>query len=121
MPTGYLTTYVLDTVQGRPAGNVLIELWSLDALAKRRILLKVLRTNAHGSTEEPLLSNDAMEVGIYEIVFAVGDYFTEQHIPATLPPFLDRIPVRFGLADPDAHYHVPLLVSPWAYSTYCSS
>jgi 5-hydroxyisourate hydrolase len=99
---------------------MLIELWSLDLHIQRRSLLKVLRTNDDGRTEEPLLIGDALTVGIYELVFAVGDYFaavfpTQER---QQPPFLDRVPVRFGVADPNADYHVPLIVSPWSYSTY---
>jgi 5-hydroxyisourate hydrolase len=119
MATGQLTTRVLDTSQGQPAAHVLIELWSLDMHLQRRSLLKVVRTNSEGRTEEPLLAGESLVPGVYELVFAIGDYFAEQSgEPRPVLPFLDRIPIRFGIADPDADYYIPLLVSPWAYSTY---
>jgi len=98
-----------------------IELWWLDAKNGSRTLLKTLRTNADGRTDAPLLVEDELRVGIYELVFAVGEYFSTQAIATGTPPFLDRVPVRFGIADATAHYHVPLLTSPWAYSTYRGS
>ncbi len=116
---GRLTTHVLDTAQGRPAANMTIELWRLDAPDRRATLLKTVRTNADGRTDEPLLADGELAVGVYELVFAVGDYFGAAALPT--PPFLDRVPVRFGIADAAAHYHVPLLTSPWAYSTYRGS
>lgn len=118
---GRLTTHVLDTAHGRPAAQVLIEVWRLDIRAHLRLLLKVVRTNSDGRTDEPLLTGAALEVGEYEVVFFVGDYFEEIAGPLPTPRFLDRVPVRFGVADATAHYHVPLLVSPWAYSTYRGS
>jgi 5-hydroxyisourate hydrolase len=86
-----------------------------------RTLLRTVRTNTDGRTDLPLLSGDEMRAGVYELVFAVGEYFMSRGVPLPAPPFLDRVPVRFGIADPYAHYHVPLLVSPWAYSTYRGS
>ena len=118
---GRLTTHVLDTAQGKPAASMAIELWRLGPQSGDRKLLKTIRTNADGRTDVPLLSEGELEAGVYELVFAVGDYFAGQPVATTKPPFLDRVPVRFGIADPDAHYHVPLLVSPWAYSTYRGS
>lgn len=117
--TGRLTTHVLDTAQGRPAANLRIELWRLDS--DERTLLKTTRTNADGRTDAPLLAGDELTAGVYELVFAVGDYFAEQPLAMAAPPFLDRVPVRFGIADAEGHYHVPLLASPWAYSTYRGS
>ncbi|HEY0605944.1 MAG TPA: hydroxyisourate hydrolase [Herpetosiphonaceae bacterium] len=117
--TGRLTTHVLDTAQGRPAANLLIELWRLES--DERTLLKTTRTNADGRTDAPLLAGAELIAGVYELVFAVGDYFAEQPVSTTTPPFLDRVPVRFGIADAEGHYHVPLLASPWAYSTYRGS
>jgi 5-hydroxyisourate hydrolase len=105
-----LTTHVLDTMRGQPAAGMTIELWSLDASR----LLKSVITNADGRTDSPLLPDDEIAAGCYEIVFCVGDYFGERR-------FLDRVPVRFNIADAAAKYHVPLLVSPWAYSTYRGS
>jgi 5-hydroxyisourate hydrolase len=96
-------------------------LWRLDAESGSRTLLKTLRTNADGRTNAPLLADDELTTGVYELVFAVGEYFAAQAEVTAKPPFLDRVPVRFGIADPDTHYHVPLLVSPWAYSTYRGS
>ncbi|HEX6291544.1 MAG TPA: hydroxyisourate hydrolase [Herpetosiphonaceae bacterium] len=118
---GRLTTHVLDTAQGRPAAHLAIELWRLDPDSAERTLLKTVRTNADGRTDGPLLTGDELAVGVYELVFAVGEYFAAQPVTATAPPFLDRVPVRFGIADPQAHYHVPLLASPWSYSTYRGS
>jgi 5-hydroxyisourate hydrolase len=113
---GRLTTHVLDTARGRPAAGVAIELWRL--AGDQRTLVASMRTNADGRTGSPLLAGDALTAGVYELVFAVGAYFADA---GGAPPFLDRVPVRFGVADPAAHYHVPLLVSPWAYSTYRGS
>ena len=105
-----LTTHVLDTMRGCPAAGMKIELWSLDQ-AK---LLTTVETNADGRTESALLAGDEMVAGNFELIFFVGDYFGERR-------FLDRVPVRFVIADAAAKYHVPLLVSPWAYSTYRGS
>ena len=118
---GRLTTHVLDTAHGRPAAGLAIELWRVDRDGGGRRLLKEVRTNADGRTDAPLLSDGELAVGVYELVFAVGDYFAARATPAPSPPFLDHVPIRFGIADPAAHYHVPLLVSPWAYSTYRGS
>ena len=105
-----LTTHVLDTMRGCPAAGMKIELWSLDPSK----LLKTIETNSDGRTDSPLLASDEMKTGNYELVFHVGDYFDERK-------FLDRVPVRFVISDAAAKYHVPLLVSPWAYSTYRGS
>ena len=116
---GLLTTHVLDTARGRPAANLQLQLFRLDPPNDRRSLLKEVRTNADGRTDMPLLGDDELAGGVYELVFAVGEYFAGEGIPD--PPFLGRVPVRFGIADPTSHYHVPLLVSPWSYSTYRGS
>ena len=118
---GRLSTHVLDTTRGCPASGMTIELWRLDPAGNRHRLLKTVRTNADGRPDELLLGNDELVVGIYELVFAVGEYFAAQGVTCAAIPFLDRVPVRFGIADPTAHYHVPLLTSPWAYSTYRGS
>ena|SRR5690242_3350623 len=118
---GRLTTHVLDTAQGRPAASLIIQLWRIEEANGYRTLLKTVQTNADGRTELPLLSDEEIVVGIYELVFAAGRYFAVQELPTTTPAFLDMIPIRFGIADPQAHYHVPLLLSPWAYSTYRGS
>lgn len=118
---GRLTTHVLDTAQGRPAAGVTIELWRCDGADGARTLLTTATTNADGRTDAPLLTDAALHVGEYELIFAVGAYFARQGLDQRQPAFLDRVPVRFGIADAEAHYHVPLLVSPWAYSTYRGS
>ncbi len=118
---GKLTTHVLDTAHGCPAANLTIELWSVDSLSGDRYLLKSVVTNKDGRTDEPLLINESLKVGIYELVFHAGDYFAKYGESLPQPLFLNRIPIQFGIADADSHYHVPLLVSPWSYSTYRGS
>lgn len=119
-PPGRLSTHVLDTAHGRPAAGVAVELWRLGP-DDARTLVAAARTNADGRTDQPLLSGDALVAGTYELVFAAGDYFAGLGLDVPEPRFLDRVPVRFGVADPTANYHVPLLLSPWAYSTYRGS
>jgi len=114
-----LSTHVLDTANGCPAGGMKIELWSL--ADGQSTLVCATRTNADGRTDVPLLSGDKMKPGQYELLFFVGDYFAAIRAALADPPFLDTVPVRFGIADAEASYHVPLLVSPWAYSTYRGS
>ncbi len=109
-----LTTHVLDTAKGKPASGVQICLYKCEQ--GRRELLKSTITNADGRTDEPLIARGSLEVGQYELVFEVGAYFG---LPE--PRFLETIPICFGIADITAHYHVPLLVSPWSYSTYRGS
>ena len=113
-----LSTHVLDTARGRPAQGMKIELWQLAAQPK---LLKTVVTNGDGRTEQPLLAQDEMQAGYYELVFFVGDYFAKHNLPQPKIPFLNRVPVRFGIDDATASYHVPLLCSPWSYSTYRGS
>jgi 5-hydroxyisourate hydrolase len=115
-----LTTHVLDTARGRPAAGMALELARIDENGNRRIL-KAVRTNSDGRTDAPLLGEGELEGGVYEIVFDVGEYFAGGGTGVPDPPFLGRVPVRFGIADPSSHYHVPLLVSPWSYSTYRGS
>src|SRR3954470_23737112 len=105
-----LTTHVLDTMRGIPAAGMTIELRSLD----QSKMLKSVQTNSDGRTDSPLLAGNEMTAGNYELIFHVGDYFGERR-------FLDRVPVRFVISDAAAKYHVPLLVSPWSYSTYRGS
>lgn len=114
-----LSTHVLDTAHGCPAAGMKIELWSLEG--EDRTLVTTMKTNADGRTDAPLLSADEMAVGLYEIVFFVGDYFAARNTATPKHRFLDKVPVRFGIADAGASYHVPLLCSPWAYSTYRGS
>jgi 5-hydroxyisourate hydrolase len=118
---GHLTTHVLDTAQGRPAADLLIELWRLDLSGTRRELISSLRTNVDGRASAPLLEGDAFSAGTYELIFDVGEYFETQGVALATPPFLGRVAVRFGVADPTDHLHVPLLVSPWSYTTYRGS
>jgi len=118
---GALTTHVLDTARGCPAAGVGIELWRLDPDGTGRMLLTTTRTNGEGRTDAPLLAGDEFVAGHYEIVFMVAAYFAATGAVEMSVPFLDRVPVRFGVADATAHYHVPLLVSPWSYTTYRGS
>ncbi len=116
--SGFLTTHVLDTAHGRPAAGMEIELARFES--GERHVLKTVKTNEDGRTDEPLLAEAEFEIGEYEIVFSAGDYFARESDMSD-PPFLNRVPIRFGISDPEAHYHVPLLASPWAYSTYRGS
>jgi 5-hydroxyisourate hydrolase len=116
---GRLTTHVLDTARGVPAAGMKIELYAL-AGGGRRLVASVV-TNAQGRTDAALLEGHSFVVGTYELVFAVGAYFRAGGAALADPPFLDEVPLRFGIADPNAHYHVPLLASPWSYSTYRGS
>lgn len=110
-----LSTHVLDLTTGRPAVGMRIELWNHDG---KHTLLKAVTTNADGRTDAPLLAGAEMAVGSYELLFFVKDYFVTHHKDS---PFLDRVSVRFAIADAKAGYHVPLLVTPWAYQTYRGS
>ena len=114
-----LSTHVLDTAHGCPASGMQIELWTI--AGDRPTLLKIVRTNSDGRTDQPLLAGREIQSGYYELVFCVGDYFAGKVPTVAKINFLDRVPVRFGIADASASYHVPLLVSPWAYSTYRGS
>jgi 5-hydroxyisourate hydrolase len=116
MATGKLTTHVLDTAQGVPAAGMTIDL--VDGAGN---ILRQLRTNKDGRADAPLLEGAALTAGSYELRFHVGAYFKGRGVALPQPPFLDIVPVRFGIADPAAHYHVPLLVSPFGYSTYRGS
>jgi 5-hydroxyisourate hydrolase len=115
-----LTTHVLDVAIGRPAQGVRVELYELAGGGDRKLVVDVV-TNADGRTDKPLMSADQARAGQFELIFHAGDYFRRGRADTADPPFLDLIPIRFGLADPQAHYHVPLLVSPWSYSTYRGS
>lgn len=117
---GRLTTHVLDTAHGCPAAGVDIELFKLTDDGSRTPLKRVT-TNADGRTDAPLLTGEDFKTGAFEIVFHAGGYFLAKGTPVSEPPFLDTIPIRFAIADPNGHYHVPLLVSPWSYSTYRGS
>lgn len=115
---GRLTTHVLDTAKGVPARDLRIELYRLDQ--DKRQKLKDVRTNNDGRCDEPLLSAEAITPGQYELIFHVGDYFQVKR-NAGYFAFLDQVPLRFGITDAAQHYHVPLLVSPFSYSTYRGS
>jgi 5-hydroxyisourate hydrolase len=116
---GKLTTHVLDTARGRPAAGMRIDFATIGPNGPTPV--GTVHTNAEGRTDQPLLDGDAMRVGEYELTFHVADYFRRERVVLADPPFLDRVPLRFAIADAGAHYHVPLLCSPWAYSTYRGS
>lgn len=114
---GRLTTHVLDTASGRPAEGLTVELYRVGVGAKR---LAVAKTNADGRLDRPLLEGAALLAGVYELRFHAGDYLRSNgRLPE--PPFLDVVPIRFGIAAPDEHYHVPLLLAPYGYATYRGS
>jgi 5-hydroxyisourate hydrolase len=116
---GQLTTHVLDTANGVPAAGMKIEFSVLEGGHWK--LLKTVTTDSDGRSETPLLEGKKMVSGEYRLVFHVADYFRARGAVLPEPPFLNRVPLRFGIANPDDHYHVPLLVSPWSYSTYRGS
>ena len=115
-----LTTHILDVSRGEPARGVRLELYRFDADGGR-LLVTEAETNADGRTERPLIDAAQARAGRFELVFHVGDYFRRRGEKAGEPPFLDLVPIRFAIAEPAAHYHVPLLVTPWSYSTYRGS
>ena len=122
MSKGFLTTHVLDTARGRPAAGLEIRLYAV--AGTERELLSTSTTNADGRTDEPVLPEGRFAPGVYELVFAAGDYLRSQGGGGGDGggiPFLDEVPVRFGIEDADQHYHVPLLLSPYGYSTYRGS
>ena len=119
MADGYLTTHVLDTARGCPAADLTIALYRVTGNSHRKIAETV--TNADGRTDTPILPKDSFQTGTYELVFFAGDYLRANGLAADEPLFLDQVPIRFGMSDPDAHYHVPLLLSPYGYSTYRGS
>jgi 5-hydroxyisourate hydrolase len=116
---GRLTTHVLDTAHGCPAAGLRLALYVMRDDARH--LLREAMTNADGRCDGPLLEGDALAGGCYELEFEVGDYFRGRGLHLDDPPFLDRVLLRFGIADPTEHYHVPLLLSPFGYSTYRGS
>jgi 5-hydroxyisourate hydrolase len=116
---GLLTTHVLDTAHGRPAAGLRLALYRLGHAGE--VLVAEATTNADGRTDAPLLAGDDLTPGVYELRFGLGAYFAAAGTAMPDPPFLDVVPVRFGVADPSGHYHVPLLASPYAYSTYRGS
>lgn len=115
-----LSTHVLDTMHGGPAAGMGVTLYATDGSEPR--LLKRVVLNADGRNPDgPLLATGELGAGTYRLVFEVADYFRARQVALPQPPFLDRVALDFGVADPAAHYHVPLLVSPWSYSTYRGS
>ena len=117
---GRLSTHVLDTSRGVAAAGVAIEVYRRDASGVL-VHLKTVRTNVDGRTDGPLLLNGEFIKGVYELTFLAGDYFRAAGVEMPDPPFLDRVTIRFGIADPSTAYHVPLLLSPYGYSTYRGS
>jgi 5-hydroxyisourate hydrolase len=116
---GRLTTHVLDTAVGRPAADLVIEVYAVSATERR--FLTSTATDADGRTAKPLLEGAALVEGVYELVFHAGAYLRARGVELADPPFLDRVVIRFGIADPSQHHHVPLLLSPYGYSTYRGS
>jgi len=116
---GKLSTHVLDTAQGKPGAGVQVELYAIEA--GQRTLLKREFTNADGRCAAPLLEGEALRMGQYELVFAAGDYFAAQGVTLPAPRFIDLVTIAFGVADAAQNYHVPLVVTPWSYSTYRGS
>lgn len=117
--SGGLTTHMLDTVNGKPAAGVRIDFAVLEGDNYR--LLKTVRTNVDGRNDQPLLTADTMAIGRYQLVFYVAEYFSKLGMALPNPPFLDRVALQFGISDAAQHYHVPLLASPWSYTTYRGS
>jgi len=116
---GKLSTHVLDTMHGKPAAGVQLDLYR--AQGSDRVLVKQTQTNADGRCDEPLLQGNELEPGRYELVFHVGSYFASKGVALPDPAFLDQVTINFGVADADQNYHVPLVVTPWSYSTYRGS
>ena len=116
-----LTTHVLDVTRGGPAQSMRVELYRVRSRRARASSIADVATNADGRTDKPLIGAGEARVGLFELVFHAGEYFRNAGAKLADPPFLDIIPIRFGVADPAAHYHVPLIVSPWSYSTYRGS
>jgi 2-oxo-4-hydroxy-4-carboxy-5-ureidoimidazoline decarboxylase len=117
---GRLSTHVLDTHAGRPAAGISVVLTELSTLGEARVITRTT-TNSDGRTDQPLIGGRPVPIGRYELMFSVGDYFAARNVPMSDPPFLDQIPLRFSVSDPEGHLHVPLLVTPWSYGTYRGS
>ncbi|MFD2706108.1 hydroxyisourate hydrolase [Salibacterium lacus] len=114
-----LTTHILDVSHGRPASGVYLELYRIEDGRFEKVT--ETRTNEDGRVSGPLLESGQMEAGEYELLFDIGTYFEKKQAATADPPFLGKVAVRFGIADPQEHYHVPLLVSPWGYQVYRGS
>ncbi|MET0721852.1 MAG: 2-oxo-4-hydroxy-4-carboxy-5-ureidoimidazoline decarboxylase [Tardiphaga sp.] len=117
---GRLSTHVLDTHSGKPAAGIAVELTELSDLGASRVIARAV-TNHDGRTDAPLIGGRPVPIGRYELTFSTGRYFAEKNVPLSDPPFLDVIPLRFSVSDPEGHLHVPLLVTPWSYGTYRGS
>ncbi|MBV7378166.1 hydroxyisourate hydrolase [Maritimibacter dapengensis] len=117
--SGYLTTHVLDTARGCPAEGIEIALFRVSGNSHKKIATTV--TNADGRTDAPILPAEKFQTGTYELIFFTGEYLQAAGLAGDDPLFLDQIPIRFGMSDAEAHYHVPLLLSPYGYSTYRGS
>jgi 2-oxo-4-hydroxy-4-carboxy-5-ureidoimidazoline decarboxylase len=117
---GRLSTHVLDTHSGRPAAGIAVELVELSDLGASRVVTRTV-TNSDGRTDQPLIGGRPVPIGRYELTFSVGNYFAERQVVMSDPPFLDKIPLRFSVSEPEGHLHVPLLVTPWSYATYRGS
>jgi 2-oxo-4-hydroxy-4-carboxy-5-ureidoimidazoline decarboxylase len=117
---GRLSTHVLDTHSGKPAAGIAVELVELSDLGASRVVTRAV-TNADGRTDAPLIGGRPVPIGRYELTFSVGRYFAGRQVPMSDPPFLDSIPLRFAVSEPEGHLHVPLLVTPWSYATYRGS
>jgi 2-oxo-4-hydroxy-4-carboxy-5-ureidoimidazoline decarboxylase len=117
---GRLSTHVLDTHGGKPAAGVAVVLTERSELGASRVVARTV-TNSDGRTDQPLIGGRPVPIGSYELAFGVGRYFAERQVPMSDPPFLDQIPLRFSVSEPEGHLHVPLLVTPWSYATYRGS
>jgi 2-oxo-4-hydroxy-4-carboxy-5-ureidoimidazoline decarboxylase len=117
---GRLSTHVLDSHGGKPAAGIPVELVELSELGASRSIARAV-TNDDGRTDAPLIGGRPLPIGRYELTFTMGAYYSSRGVPLSEPPFLDVIPIRFAISEPEAHYHVPLLVTPWSYSTYRGS
>jgi 2-oxo-4-hydroxy-4-carboxy-5-ureidoimidazoline decarboxylase len=117
---GRVSTHVLDSHSGKPAAGIPVELVELAELGESRLIARAV-TNDDGRTDAPLIGGRPLPIGRYEVTFRMGPYFASRGVPLSEPPFLDVIPIRFAISEPEAHYHVPLLVTPWSYSTYRGS
>ena len=117
---GRLSTHVLDTHSGKPGAGIAVELTELSDLGVPRVVAHTV-TNSDGRTDQPLIGGRPVPIGRYELMFSVGDYFAGRGVPMSDPLFLDKIPLRFSVSDPEGHLHVPLLVTPWSYATYRGS
>src|SRR5262249_32443100 len=117
---GRLSTHVLDNFHGRPAPGIGVELFELSRSEERRLVTRAV-TNTDGRTDAPLIGGQPIPIGRYELRFALGAYFAKSKAALADPPFLDVVPIRFAVAEPEGHYHVPLLCTPWSYTTYRGS